>query len=217
MKTRLRRKRVLRGAGVAMTLGVTALLSATLPAEAYNGQGAATYADAWALGRNGNYPIFTSDCANFVSQAMHQGGGFSYIGQNRSSTDDTLWWASWSAASGFRWSHSWSVAQDNFYFLNATYPGGWQQGTAPGSASYYWTPDAVVTGDLLYYDWQSDGSLDHVSMQVGWGTDPTSGWSGNYVDQHTNDRRHAFWSLRPYNSQWASTTIHFMHIDSRNR
>ena len=209
--------RVLRGVCAATTLFVAALLSAPLPANAYSGQGAASYADTWALGRNSNYPVFDADCMNFVSQAMHQGGGYSYIGQNRSATDDTLWWASWSAPAGFRWSHSWSVAQDNFYFLNATFPGGWLQGTAAGSATYYWTPDAVVTGDLLYYDWQNDGALDHVSIQVGWGTDPASGWSGNYVDQHTNDRKHAFWSLRPYNSQWGTTTIHFMHIDARNR
>jgi hypothetical protein len=195
---------------------MAAALSASLPAAAYNGQGAASYADSWALGRNANYPSFGADCTNFVSQAMHQGGGYSYIGRNGSTTDDTLWWVSWNSVLGFRWSRSWSVAQNNFNFLYSTYPGGWGQGTAPGSASYYWTPAAVVTGDLLYYDWQSDGWLDHVAMQVGWGTDPTSRWSGNYVDQHSNDRLHAFWSLRPYNSQWASTTIRFMHIDSRN-
>jgi putative amidase-like protein len=205
-----------------LTLGIASLLLSTAmvaftttPALAFSGSSAASYADAWALGRNSNYPSFGADCANFVSQALHQ-GGFSYIGVNGSTTDDTLWWVSWDPNTGFHWSHSWSVAQDQFYFLNATYPGGWQEGTAPGSASNYWTPDAVVTGDVLYYDWNSDGLLDHESIQVGWGTDPNSKWNGNYVDQHVTDRYHAFWSLRPYNSQWASTTIHFMHIDSRN-
>jgi len=210
----VRRRLSLCAASLALS-GMVVVLTAT-PSFAFSGTGAASYADTWARSRNSNYPSFSSDCANFVSQALHQGGGFSYIGRNGSTTDDTLWWVSWDPNTGFHWSHSWAVAQDQFYFLNATYPGGWQEGTASGSATNYWTPDAVVTGDVLYYDWQSDGLLDHESIQVGWGTDPTSGWNGNYVDQHTTDRYHAFWSLRPYNSQWASTTIHFMHIDSRN-
>ena len=41
-------------------------------------------------------------------------------------------------------------------------------------------------------------------------------WYGNYVDEHTNYRYHAFWSLKPYNSFWSTTTIYFMHISSSN-
>jgi hypothetical protein len=195
--------------------GSTIVVTAT-PALAYYSQGAANYADYWAKGRNGNYPSFGSDCTNFVSQAVHEGGGYSYIGRNQSTTDNHLWWVSWSSTSGFRYSNSWIRVQDFYEFLILDYPGGWYQGTAPGTATYYWTPDTVVTGDVLFYDWDNNGIKDHASIQVGWGQDPDSGWSGNYIDQHTTDRFHAFWSLRPYNSQYASTVITFMHIDYRN-
>jgi hypothetical protein len=110
------------------------------------------------------------------------------------------------------------VAQDLYNFLILDYPGGYLEGSARSDAQQRaaFTPDAVVTGDLLFYDWDSNGSIDHVGIQTGWGVDPDSGWYGNYQDQHSNDRYHAFWSLRPYNSRWSSTTIIFMHIAYNN-
>lgn len=69
-------------------------------------------------------------------------------------------------------------------------------------------------GDALFYDWQNDGLI---RIQVGSGPDPNSGWWGDYVDQHTTDRYHAFWSLKPYNANYMSTTyIRVVHVSASN-
>jgi hypothetical protein len=74
----------------------------------------------------------------------------------------------------------------------------------------------MVTGDVLFYDWGDGAGISHSAIQVGIGLDSASGFSGNYVDYHTTDSYHHFWSLLPYNSRWASTTIYFMHISANN-
>lgn len=189
-------------------------------ADAYDKYRAANYADWWAGSRNGAYPSFGSfpywgsDCTNFVSQAMYD-GGFSMVGGG-SETSPWEWWIRPNNWGRYDFSHSWSVAADLRQFLIYHYPGGYSQGTAPGSSTNYWTPDAVTTGDLLFYDWGRGEGISHVGMQVGYGTDPDMGWNGNFTDQHQTDRRHAFWSLRPYNNDWPSTTIYFMHIAANN-
>jgi hypothetical protein len=194
------------------------------PALAYSGSTAASYADYYWNKRNSNYDTYISDdCADFVSQALHDpnaGGNFHYVGTplTISSSDDTQWWMSWSSLRGFHWTNSFVRVVDLYQFLMVHYPGGWYEGSASSLSQQQatYTPDSVVTGDLLFYDWDSNGVLDHVGIQVGWGTDPGSGWYGNYQDQHTTDRSHAFWSLLPYNSQWATTTINFVHVDAGN-
>jgi len=193
--------------GLALALATSVAVAPN--ASAYDKYGAAAYADAWALGRNRAYPSFGSDCTNFVSQAL-VGGGFSMVGYPKSTTDDHNWWVAphywW-----WDWTYSWSSASHLRQVLIWHVPGGYSQGQASGSSASTWTPSSVVTGDVLFYDWGGGEGISHASMQVGWGTDPNSGWYGNYVDQHTTDRRHAFWSLRPYNSQMASTTtVYFM-------
>ena len=40
----------------------------------------------------------------------------------------------------------------------------------------------------------------------------TAGYYGNLVDEHTTNRKNAFWTLRPYNVYWQTTTIYFVHI-----
>lgn len=42
--------------------------------ESYNPSIAVKYATDWALARNSAYTSFSSDCTNFVSQALHAGG-----------------------------------------------------------------------------------------------------------------------------------------------
>jgi hypothetical protein len=210
-----------RGALLVTALACTiTVASPTSPALAYSGTSAAQYADAHWNSRTDNYPEFGNDCTNFLSQALHDesGGGMAYVNQYGSATDDHNWWAAWKPQQGFRWSHSWSVAADFYRFLRLHSPGGEPAGSARNlkdqQAKY--TPDSVVTGDVLFYDWESDNSIDHVGIQVGYGQDPNSSYNGNYQDQHTTDRYHAFWSLLPYNSQWSTTTIYFMHVSPSN-
>lgn len=202
----------------ALTTGV-AVASAS-PALAYSGSAAAQYADTYATSpNNGTYPVFTADCTNFVSQALHAGGyPFRQYGTN--STGSDAWWVINHGNDSFSWALNWSVANDLYHFLIDDVPGGVTEGTAPGSSTNDYTPNAMVTGDVLFYDWGQGEGISHAAIQVGIGTDPNmypnQVWYGNYVDEHTSYRGHAFWSLKPYNAYWATTTIYFMHVLSSN-
>jgi len=118
------------------------------------------------------------------------------------------------------WSNSWVNVVDYYDFLVADNPGGIPDGDAPGSSTNYYTPNAIVTGDALFYDWGQGEGMSHATIQVGIGTDPNlypnQVWYGNYIDEHTSNRYHAFWSLKPYNAFWSTTTIYFMHISASN-
>ncbi len=50
--------------------------------------------------------------------------------------------------------------------------------------------------------------MNHTSYCIGYGQDMEGyGGYGDLIDQHTTDRYHAIWHLRPYNSRWSTTTI----------
>lgn len=72
-------------------------------------------------------------------------------------------------------------------------------------------PSMIFCGDHGRWDNLSNqvAGLDwisHDAIQVGWGTDPSTGWVGNLVDAHATDHYHAIWHLRPYNANRASIT-----------
>lgn len=99
------------------------------------------------------------------------------------------------------------------------YPGAyqWTSASAPSTGAY----NSLIYGDLAWYDWGDNNGnpqgYSHVAIEVNYGgTDPDSGWYGDLVDEHTNDRYHAYWSLAPYNSRYQYETIQQMNIDSRN-
>lgn len=54
----------------------------------YQRGGAAEYARRYALTPNANWPAYTADCANFVSQCLHEGGGMPMI---TGGTTDQYW------------------------------------------------------------------------------------------------------------------------------
>ncbi|MBC9729843.1 amidase domain-containing protein [Streptomyces sp. TRM68367] len=193
------------------------------PALAYSGSGAASYADTYAINPNSpSYPVFSSDCTNFISQAASEGGGYPFRNAFNNATSDTSWWIEGSgySTSNFTWSDSWSVADGYYNFLMADLPGGIPEGTASGTSTAYWTPSAMVDGDMLFYDWGQGLGISHATIQVGYGIDPNQYpnkvYDGNYVDEHTTNRYHAFWSLYPYNPNASTTTIYFVHIDASN-
>jgi hypothetical protein len=203
-------------------LSVVPILTIVTPAFAYNGNNAASYADTWALSRNPSFPDFGGDdCTNFVSQALHAGGfPEKYISPLQSTSSDHYWFMVFSPQHLWH-SNSWSVATDLRSWLIWDVPGGIPE----GSFSYdngknrapAFTPNSVITGDVLNYNFGDGRGLIHSSMQVGWGTDQY-GYYGNWVDTHATDHKHIFWTLKdsPGNTNWMTTTVYFMHIDSRN-
>lgn len=119
-------------------------------------------------------------------------------------------WGSWDYAT------TWSSASRLKAFLKNDVPGGTDMGSAWGGATNSYTPNSVVTGDVLFYDWGKGEGVSHAAIQTGIGNDANYPYWGNYVDYHSNDTRHRFWSLKPSNPYWQSTTVYFVHIWTGN-
>lgn len=166
----------------------------------YNAGGAASYAERYATSPNSSWPYFSSDCTNFTSQALYSGGGWP---MRYGSTEDTKWYMEhhWY---GWTWSNSWTVASYFYNFLRANssnYLGSWKNPTNGSNSS-------ITRGDMLAYDWDSNGSKDHSGIATAYGTDPNSGYYGDLQCQHTTNRYRAIWHLWPYNPNRATTTIY---------
>lgn len=192
----------------------------------YSGIGAANYANTyWSNYNSPRYQTISNDCTNFVSQALEWGGmpftGLSTPGYPSLSPTQAWWYRDAydpiAGASTYEHPNSWTVAEDLREYLVWDNPGGIYEGTyGPSQMGNQYTPGPVVTGDVMFYRWNGGSTENHVSIQVGIGTDPASGWYGNLVDTHTTNHHDAFWSLKPYNSQWNTTYIDFYHIDPSN-
>lgn len=181
---------------------------------AYSPSSAASWADAhdWAI--RGCDPSRTCDgCADFVSQALAYGGGYTMVGVGGDMRNLNYWWQTYTPYVGWSSSWSWRVAPYQWDFQIYHYPGGYDRGEVPGTSSYSY--DGLSTGDLIFYDWDNDGGIDHVTIQVGTGYDYYHpNFYGNYIDAY--NRYHAFWSLLSVNTLAASTNIWLMHIDPAN-
>ena len=200
-------------AGAVATAG---LLTSATGAMAYNGAGAAAYADRYALSPNPSFMYFGSDCTNFVSQAMYLGGGHRFVGSPYPGVygNRAQWWV-WGDGSGR--TTSWSVADDLHYFLQVNSPGGVNMGEQSGAAANYpYSPAGVVTGDIIFYDFDvyKSSAYTHATIQVGIDKDSQGHGYGNVVDEHTSPRKRVIWNLIPYNSQWQTTSVSEWHIPS---
>ena len=169
---------------------------------------AANYAESWWDTYNTFWDRFDNDCANFVSQAVFQGGvPMSYSQSNP-------WYAEYGAAHAY--SQSWRlVAYNRGFFLNDTHAGGHIVNTFYGVSTH---SIGGVKGDIVYYDWHGDRYFD---------TDPheaiivvTNGWATHYsdygalIDAHTNPRHKEYWSLYRYNARWPYTYIEVLHFNT---
>ncbi len=215
----------------ALLLVVVLTAGSASSAAAYSGSGAASFANQWATPTATTwsdwcylYGCFGSrtgsdsaDCTNFVSNAVRHGGGYPFRAPSGSLTDDHNWFQ-YGSQGNFTNTHSWSVANDYYTFLLWDYPGGYPQTPLSGTstASY----DGLSTGDVLFYDFVSDGTSNgvknHAAIQVGHGLSTTYGYFGDLVDAHSHNRYREFWTLAPFNPYRSTTTITPVHISASN-
>jgi hypothetical protein len=201
------------------------------PAAAYNGGGAANYADQYAVSPNSAYPNIWinagDDCTDFVSQAMHSGGGYPFRGNLWTGNvyDDHNWFIFQPWPFYWWFSHSWSVAPELRNFLLLDWYGGWWRGETTGNSNTstdFWrrwpTYMGLTRGDVLFYDWGRGQGWSHASMLVAQGGYSSGNhWYGDLVDAHSNNHWHAFWDLSEYNANYLwSTNVDAWHVDSRN-
>lgn len=203
--------------GASLVAGVAVEMVATVPAEAYDGAAAGAYADQYAINPNSAYPLWNPDCTDFVSQALAAGSQPPIMtGAQYDSTAD--WWDFPNSDGvliytlGRQASFSATVAADLKTFMGQSGFGtseGWTSGTnAPP-----FTPNSVVTGDLVFYDWGQGEGISHVAMQAPGNGYDSYGWYGNWVDDHSNNHKHEHYALEGTNSYWQYTTIHFVHVN----
>lgn len=195
---------------LAFTLAIFLLSMSAVNVLAYDRAGAVDYAESWWYSCNtADGQCYGNDCAAFVSKSMHWGGGLPYVGYGLSPSNSGYWWNRWTAYLGWDNSQSWSVANTLYNFLNSHY-GSWY-GTKVGTSVTSNT--TLSTGDVIFYDWENDGHMDHVSIVTALdSTDPVTASWGDLVDAHSNSRHHAFWTLNYLNSKRNTTQIYLIHV-----
>ncbi|MGO1053277.1 amidase domain-containing protein [Crossiella sp. CA198] len=108
----------------------------------------AAYGRAWALKDNPHYKIKGNDCTNFISQALRHG----YFPMKRGFyRNDGVWW--YTGARPIYGSFTWYAAHNSFNHM-------WKKKRAD-FRSYF---NQAVPGDILYFDFQGDGHLDHAAV-----------------------------------------------------
>ena len=139
----------------------------------YNREAAVAYAQKWWNSYNPRFPMFDVDCTNYISQCLFAGGAPMRGQPNR----ERGWWLS-----SETWSLSWSTPHSLRWYLAGSTKG--LQATQVNS------PDQLMPGDLIFYDFQGDGRYDHSTIV-------TSVQNGvPYVNAHTPRTKYIFFHIK---------------------
>ncbi|EIJ82026.1 hypothetical protein PB1_03775 [Bacillus methanolicus PB1] len=133
---------------------------------------AVQYAERWWNDYNPAYKKFEVDCTNFISQCLHSGGAPMTGFPNRSSG----WWMR-----NNNWSYSWTVANSLRLYLSRAKTG--------LRAKEVKSPDQLLLGDVICYDFQGDGRFDHNTIVTG---KDVNGMP--LVNAHTYNCRMRYWA-----------------------
>lgn len=175
--------------------------------------GAVKYAEMWWNGFNPNYPYYGADCANFVSQCLHEGGWLmDYEG--------AVWWST-------KWESSltWKLAGDHhdgqadglcWYILANGWPDNTPRGTFLGTAADSLAVAQLEIGDVVCIErgWVYDPVNGwyyghHVGICVGYDVDP----QGNYsplIDAHSDPAYHVH--LLSFGSGYPANQIYLYKV-----
>lgn len=107
------------------------------------------YAKRWWDDQNPRFPVFKDDCTNFISQCLHAGGAPMRGQGNRGQG----WWMT---GPNEQWSYSWSVAHSLKWYLETS-----KRGLTATRVS---TPEELRIGDVILYDFQDNGRIDHSTI-----------------------------------------------------
>ena len=158
----------------------------------YNREAAVAYAQKWWNSNNPRFPMFDVDCTNYISQCLFAGG----VPMRGQSNRERGWWLS-----SETWSLSWSTPHSLRWYLAGSTKG--LQATQVNS------PDQLLPGDLIFYDFQGDGRYDHSTIV-------TSVQNGvPYVNAHTNNSRNRYWSYEDSYAHTPRTKYIFFHIKDK--
>ncbi|MBD8070615.1 amidase domain-containing protein [Bacillus sp. PS06] len=137
----------------------------------YNRLAAVKYAERWWNNYNPAFKTFEVDCTNYVSQCLHAGG----VPMNGYPDQSKGWWMR-----NNKWSYSWSVAHSLRWHLGGA--GGVQ-------AKEVDSPQDLLVGDVICYDFEGDGRFDHTTIVVAKDKDDMP-----LVNAHTQNSRMRYWA-----------------------
>jgi hypothetical protein len=202
--------------GLGLVTGTFVALSAS-PAQAifYSGAGAESYAHTYACNgidcRNSDYYSLDADCANFVSQALHEGGGLTLI--ENGNVKPPWFYHSYIIAGSpvYYWSQSWVSASGLYSQLRDS-----DRLSSIANPTMNLRYSGANPGDIYLYDWGRGEGFSHVSLATSSGNfydysdsslginykSVTSGY-GSRMAQHSPDRDWAPWNL----GYWAEASL----------
>lgn len=148
------------------------------------------YAERYWSNYNSAYKSFGDDCTNFISQCLHAGGAPMWGQSNRSKG----WWYS-----GESWSWSWTVANALSLLL--------QNSKVGVRALQVSSPQELMLGDIICYDFEGDGRINHNTIVTAKDT-----YEMPLVNAHTYDSRMRYWSYEDSNKYTPQIQYRFYHI-----
>jgi hypothetical protein len=156
----------------------------------YNRQKAVQYAERWWNSYNPAYKQFEVDCTNYISQCLHAGGAPMRGYPNRGRG----WWMMHN-----NWSYSWSVANSLRLYLTHS--------TVGLKAKEVYSPDELLLGDVICYDFQGDGRYDHNTIVTG-----KDAYGMPLVNAHTTNSRLRYWSYEDSSAYTPNIQYKFFSI-----
>ena len=155
---------------------------------AYDRLRAVQYAERWWNTFNPNYPQFTDDCTNFISQCLYAGGIPMWGKPNRSKG----WWIEGKS----NWSYSWTVANAFMLMLKAA---SWTKEVKD--------PSQLMLGDIICYDFEGDGRFNHNTIVTG-----KDEYGYPLVNAHTTNSRMRYWNYEDSTAYTPNIQYKFFHI-----
>ena len=156
----------------------------------YDRFAAVQYAERWWNSHNSAYQNFEVNCTNFISQCLHAGGASMRGYPNRSAG----WWMQQK-----NWSYSWSVANAMKSFLTNS--------TAGLQAEIVHSPEQLMPGDVICYDFQGDGRYDHTTFVVAKDQENMP-----LVNAQTYNSRMRYWAYEDSTAYTPNIKYTFFHI-----
>ncbi|OIK09746.1 hypothetical protein BIV60_22955 [Bacillus sp. MUM 116] len=133
---------------------------------------AVQYAERWWNSYNPAYKKFENNCTNYISQCLRAGGAPMRGYPNRASG----WWLQNS-----NWSYSWTMAHSlRLYLANS------MNGLRAKEVS---SPDQLLLGDVICYDFEGDGRFNHNTMVTG-----KDAYGMPLVNANTYNSRMRYWA-----------------------
>jgi hypothetical protein len=138
----------------------------------YNRLKAVQYAERWWNSYNPAYKTFENNCTNYISQCLHAGGAPMRGYPNKGNG----WWLQ-----NNNWSYSWTVAHSlRLYLANS------KSGLRAREVS---SPDQLLLGDVICYDFEGDGRFNHNTMVTG-----KDAYGMPLVNANTYNSRMRYWA-----------------------